>query len=508
LARLARTHWPYAAVAAFFLADGAALGYAVLPEDAPDGLVAVVVVAGQVVDPEGDVAGTLREIAREYRRGKIAIVGHGYRKEIRRADLGARVDLARMERLVREAADPGSPLARLHKGDGDPVRLPMAVEIDASRAIPLLLQIKQEFDHPAREARIDLATRAIQPEQAGRRMEVFQTLGNLDTALATGRDEAQIAREVVAPHVLARTLERMDVSHVLGYFETQYALDRKHADRSFNLRLAASKLDGQILMPGEVFSFNEAVGERSEIQGYRVAPVIAAGELVDGIGGGTCQVASTFHAASYFAGLDIVERRPHSRPSYYVRMGLDATVVYPNIDLEVRNPYEFPLAVQFAVQGGVARAQILGPNMDRRATFIRHIDEVQPFPERVIDDGDLPAGVWVLTQRGIPGYRIRRFRLTERGRQAVVERSRDVYPATTQIWRRGTRPVPREAVPIPANDDHPEYVADVYLRVTQGYGIDGIDEVHRAGRSGTKSGRPPVPPGSGGNAASTGWLVD
>ena len=74
---------------------------------------------------------------------------------------------------------------------------------------------------------------------------------------------------------------------MLGYFETNYSRSMRYQARTFNLRLAASKLDGYVLLPGETFDFNDVVGPRDEANGYKVAPVIAEGELVDGIGGGT-----------------------------------------------------------------------------------------------------------------------------------------------------------------------------------------------------------------------------
>src|SRR5690606_9944049 len=114
-------------------------------------------------------------------------------------------------------------------------------------------------------------------------------------------------------------------------------------------------------MPGEEFDFNAVVGPRDEAHGYRVATVIAQGELVDGLGGGTCQISGTLHAAALFAGLEIAERYPHSRPSSYIKLGLDATVAYPSITYRVRNPFDYPVVLHEKVAGGVVRAEILGP---------------------------------------------------------------------------------------------------------------------------------------------------
>jgi hypothetical protein len=281
------------------------------------------------------------------------------------------------------------------------------------------------------------------------------------------------------------------MSDVLGYFETKYATDAKHVDRTFNLRLAASKLNGKVVMPGETFDFNEVVGPRDEAHGYRVAKVIADGELVDGMGGGTCQVAGTLHGAAFFSGLDIAQRTPHTRPSFYIKMGLDAAVAYPSIDLKLKNSFPFPIVLRETVAGGTVRAEILGPKRTHTVTLVRKIDDILPFAEREVPDDRLPEGMRVLSQRGIPGFKVRRYRVVREGSNAVREKSIDTYPATTQIWRVGTGAAVTNAHPVA--DDHPEYVADELLTITQGPGIGkpervgsdaGMEESRNAGRTG------------------------
>jgi hypothetical protein len=218
-------------------------------------------------------------------------------------------------------------------------------------------------------------------------------------------------------------------------------------------------------MPGETFDFNEVVGPRSEANGYRVAPVIAQGELVDGIGGGTCQIAGTLHGAAFFAGLDVVERKPHTRPSFYIKMGMDATVVYPTITLKLKNPFGFPIVFHETVADGVVRAEILGPKRSRDVTFVRRIDEVVPFVEKETPDPKVPVGKRVLAQRGIPGFKVTRYRIVRDGSSAVREHDTDVYPPTTQIWHVGAG---ENVTTEPPPDEHPEYVADEYLAIAQG----------------------------------------
>ncbi|MBM4364430.1 MAG: VanW family protein, partial [Deltaproteobacteria bacterium] len=262
-------------------------------------------------------------------------------------------------------------------------------------------------------------------------------------------------------------LAGVKVDAALGVFETTYDRSVKSAARTYNLRLAASRLDGTVLLPGETFDFNAVVGPRDEANGYKVAPVIAEGELVDGLGGGTCQISGTLHAAAFFAGLEIVRRVPHTRPSSYIKLGLDATVVYPTIDLRLRNPFDFPVVLHETVKNGVVRAEVLGPRQPLTVTLIRRILEASPYEEVERPDPALPKGKRVLGQRGVPGFKVLRYRVLRDGAHARRERFTDVYPPTTQVVRVGSGPA-RRGGDLPGDDPHPPYAADELLVMTQG----------------------------------------
>ena len=329
-----------------------------------------------------------------------------------------------------------------------------------------LLDLKAELDAPAVDAFVDLQEKKLKPEKIGYRLDVYGTLARLDAALRAGKDAVQAAVETIAPKLLSEQLGHVKFDQVLGYFETRYNQGERYRDRTYNLRQAASKLDGVVIMPGEIFDFNGVVGPRDEAHGYRVAPVIAQGELVDGLGGGTCQISGTLHGAAFFAGLEIVERYPHSRPSYYIKLGLDATVVYPTINYRFRNSFDFPVVLHETVAGGVVRAEILGPRRDMTVSYFRRIDEVLPFDEVERPTPRLPEGTRVIAQRGIPGFKTTNSRVVRNGAYAVRERWADSYPPTTQILHVGTGPSDLETTA--EDDNHPEYTVDEYLVITQG----------------------------------------
>ncbi|HUT78563.1 MAG TPA: VanW family protein, partial [Polyangia bacterium] len=219
-----------------------------------------------------------------------------------------------------------------------------------------------------------------------------------------------------------------------------------------------------------IFSFNETLGDRTEARGFRYAPVIAGGALVEGMGGGTCQVASTLYAAAFFAGMVIVERQPHSRPSSYIKLGLDATVSYPDLDLKIKNPFDFPVVIHYAVNEGSFRAELRGRERPYTVTLLRRVVDTRPFPVRVIETSKLARGTEVVSQLGVPGYTVRRYKVIEGGKIGYRFQSHDKYPPTAQFVYQGTAdPGGLAGVKdAPRPDTHKPYHASNYLRVVQG----------------------------------------
>jgi len=400
-----------------------------------------------------------------------------------RAEMGATIDVEALTSSLERARDPDSRMIRHHvatHGDA-PLALPVEVRFDPAGTIEFLLDRKDHIDVRAESARMRPRTGEVVAGRHGRTLDVFGSLDAVHAALVAGAVEVQAVIVDDAPHRTTEELEGIRSSALLGFFETRYSTLETSTDRTYNLRVAVERIDGLVVMPGETFDFNDVVGPRSEANGFRPAPEIAGGELVDGVGGGTCQVAGTLHAAVFFAGLPVVERRPHSRPSSYLWMGLDATVVYPNVDFRFRNDRAFPVVLGFTLEGGIARAEIRGAETNRLVTFTRRIDQTLAFPSRDEDDASLPLGIRTLSQRGVPGFRISWFR-TDRDlltNSAHRIRGEDAYPPTTEIWRVGTgAPAAPDYVP-PPGDAHLPYGADAYLVASEGPGLDGMAVTRR-----------------------------
>lgn len=427
--------------------------------------------AADALDPASDLHAMAAQVAERYLAGSVSIEASNRAERVTRRAIGAQVDVDHLTSLLRAAADARSPLRRVHAQElgQRPLHLPMPAELDPARATALLTRLKDTTDVPALEPRLDPRAGRVVAARDGIELDVYATLERVDAALRSGAPHVQAALRSVAPSQQTQTLEQIDVGAVLGEFETRYNRTSLSEDRTHNLKVAASRIDGLVLGPGEVFDFNAVVGDRTETNGFRPAPVIADGELVDGMGGGTCQVASTLHAAAFFAGMPILTRVPHSRPSYYIKLGLDSTVVYGAQNLRLQNDRPYPVVLGVRVDDGRVYASVHGRARDRSVLFMRSIDTIIPFEERISVDPKLPTGLRILEQRGVPGLKITRVRVVHDLTTLVDlrERTRDVYPPTAQLWRVGTGGEPPAGFVRPRNDPHPEYVADEFLQTTQ-----------------------------------------
>ena len=171
-------------------------------------------------------------------------------------------------------------------------------------------------------------------------------------------DEYTIPLKVLYPNVTTNMIGSEAFPDLLSSFSTKYSV--RATARTTNLKLAASKINGTVLMPGETFSYNKVVGARTIAAGYKEAPIYVSGEVVDGLGGGICQITSTLYNAVVYANLDIVERTNHQFVPSYVTASRDATVVYGSLDFKFKNNRNYPIKINCSVSGGIANFQIFG----------------------------------------------------------------------------------------------------------------------------------------------------
>jgi vancomycin resistance protein YoaR len=362
------------------------------------------------------------------------------------AELGVEIDTDELNRAGTVQTD--GQLAALAAKGSIPVR------IDRDKAVKALIELKGHYDKAAIDAHLDLEARKIEADSPGQGIDVWGSLPRIASAARQGVASFDLVSVPVPARVTKQTLGIDDISSVMGVYTTKFAVADR--DRNFNLKLAASKINGYVLKPGEEWSFNGHVGERSQATGYKVAHVITAGEMVDGLAGGTCQISTTLFGAAFFAGLEFPSVTNHSRPSTYTPLGFDATVAWPHTDFQLKNPYEFPVAIHYRVGNGEAKVEILGKKRPySKIVFAREMLEETPYSTEERLDEEMPEGQTQLTQPGFNGYKIKRYRRFYKGKKEVREQKWTMnYKPVTEYIKRGTNPDPAAKMP-PPPDLHP-----------------------------------------------------
>jgi len=225
-----------------------------------------------------------------------------------------------------------------------------------------------------------------------------------------------LAALLSVPPALAGEPSASDIEFpvVLGTYST--TLIGSLPARTQNIRLAASSIDGTVLEPAQVLSFNRRVGERTIARGYQAAPVILHETRDIQVGGGVCQVASTLFDAALLAGLRTTERHRHSYPIDYIPLAQDATVVWGAKDLKILNCLD--QRVRF-------RADVLGTTLTIRIEA-EHAEgseyDLETIEQSTATSGALPG-------REIELFRVRRRSGEETGRELMHS---DVYPPAIQ----------------------------------------------------------------------------
>jgi vancomycin resistance protein YoaR len=441
---------------------------------------------GEPLPSDGDIAEVALAAVQSRLRGWFNLeLPDGELRRVSAAELGVEVDAGRLRQVIRNAR------TGTYDGAIDPAMAPgvdvlVPVQLNRARALSTLLLLKDELDRAAFDARLDLDLEAVVPERAGRWLDVDRSLLSIERAIERGASSAPLGFEARLPRRAASQLADVRYDALLGFFETPYDVAPRAVDHAHNLELAASKLDGYVLMPGGELDFNAVVGPRDEANGYRVAQVIAAGELVDGIGGDICRISGTLHAAALFAGLEIIERHPDTRPSSRIALGFDAAVAYPVINLRLMNPHDFPVVLHETVARGRVRAEVRGAHRPQTITVVRKIDSATPFEQLEQPDDALARGVRVLAQRGVPGMVLHRYRIRRVGAHAVRQVVTDRYPPTPQLILVGTgTSTSTSRTGRPPHDASPEYLADELIVMTQTANLDGpLVEQRVAGRFG------------------------
>lgn len=285
---------------------------------------------------------------------------------------------------------------------------------DKDKTIEILHSIRQDTDRRPVNASISVKSGRINvtPHKTGYMMDVDLSLARVEESLVERTlNDVELCVTELTPDISTRMLDQINTR--LAVFQTTFSTANE--GRVHNIKTACSKIDQKVLLPGEVFSMDRELGDRTEKNGYRQAKVIVNNELVDGLGGGICQVTSTIYNSALLSGLQIVERKNHSLPLTYVDLGRDATISQGYIDFKFKNNNGYAIVVEARITGNQVSVAIWGrkpQNGYRYRIRTKIVERVEAKGVELVTDPSLKPGERVVVREAVPGYKVEVYRDT------------------------------------------------------------------------------------------------
>lgn len=244
--------------------------------------------------------------------------------------------------------------------------------------------------------------------------------------------------KVVHPKITTDQANNLGIKELIGMGTSLF--QHSASSRIYNIELAASRINGALIAPGDVFSFDKTVGDISSLTGYQQAYVIANGKTVLGDGGGVCQVSTTLFRAALNTGLPIVERHAHAyRVGYYEEdspPGIDATIYVPSVDLKFKNDTGHYILIQTAMDPATLRLTfyLYGTSDKRQVHMTTPVvtNQTPPPPPLYTDDPNLPTGTLQQTDFAAWGADVSFSRTVTRNGKTIIA---DTYTSNYQPWQ-------------------------------------------------------------------------
>ena len=314
------------------------------------------------------------------------------------------------------------------------------IEIPAEKAWPSKVdidKIHQDIYKKVQDAYITKDPVEVHPEVIGKDFNIEDA----KKILEENKEQYEIPLQITNPQVTLSNLGSEAFPEKISVYSTRY--DGGDKDRSTNLEIACKKIDEKIVLPGETFSYNKTLGARTTKAGYKTAKVYENGAVVDGIGGGICQISSTLYNAVLKANMQTVERRNHQFITSYVPEGRDATVAYGVTDFKFKNTRKYAIKIKATASNGVATISIYGikENPEYNITFETKTISTIPVTEKYIEDNTIAEGIEEIKQKGANGCVTETYIIKSLNGQVVSKDllSKDTYSAMQRIILKGTK---------------------------------------------------------------------
>lgn len=331
----------------------------------------------------------------------------------------------------------------------------LAFELDSDKVKKFVEEECTVFDVPAKDATLKRKKGqfVIEKESNGRVIVVDETAGKIEKTISSqwvaGGIEIKAIMNDTTPKYDAALLE--ECTEVLGSYSTSFA--SSGSSRSQNLVNAARLIDGTVVYPGETFSTAEKLVPFTVENGYEVAQAYSSGQVIDSVGGGVCQAATTLYNALLRAEIEIVERYNHSMIVGYVKPSMDAAISEGYKDLKFKNNTDTPIYVEAYTANRSIYFNIYGKETrdleNRRVEYESEVLEtIQPGEDKVTIDSTKPEGYMTVTQSAHVGYKAQLWKIVyENGKEVSREKVNYSYyaPEPRYVTKGGTADKPEES---------------------------------------------------------------
>ena len=278
-----------------------------------------------------------------------------------------------------------------------PERIPLTLKLDPHKIQNHLVRIAELLDVPAREPHAHFVANGgfeARPGHDGRALDVEGAAKLVAQSPSEARSTIDLPFVTRTPKASVEDLQGL--GDVLITYTTTF--HPSQSERTTNLTLAARNIDGTVVAPGGVFSYNDAVGPRTHGTGFKDAIIYVNNQMKKDVGGGICQVSSTLYNCVLLANMGIVERHAHSLPVHYVEPGRDATVAWDGDDFKFRNTTSRPIIVRAIVHGGTLTEMLIGDK-----TALPHPDAqvaISVTPKRAYSKGYAVTAYRIIKEDG------------------------------------------------------------------------------------------------------------
>lgn len=259
--------------------------------------------------------------------------------------------------------------------------------------------------------------------------------------LKEDKEEYQIPLEITIPDITTEKLGEEAFPEKLSSFSTRY--DASNTNRATNVELATQAIDGTVILPGEVFSFNKTVGPRTKAKGYELAGAYSAEGVVDSYGGGVCQVSTTIYNSALYANLETVQRYNHNFIVSYVDPGRDATVSYGALDFKFKNSRNYAIKLKTKALNGILTVEIWGIKEEEEVDIeiTSEITDEIMRNTKYIYDSTLGKDEEIVKTQGADGVKSKAYKIVKKNGLILSKTilSEDSYNPMTKVVRTGDK---------------------------------------------------------------------